>query len=210
MTRSVRELLVAGLIVLGAGASPAVAQTGALVGAVPDVPANLEVPAGFVVYSKGQATGTQNYVCLPAAAGGVVWRFVSPTATLFVPILGFQAQLASHFLSPNPDEGGVARATWQHSVDSSRVWARALPEHVSTDPLFVEAGAIPWLLLDVVGTEAGPDGGTFLSQAAYIHRLNTSGGIAPATGCSQATDIGAVKLVPYTADYFFYKPRRPR
>ena len=210
MTRSVRQLLVAGLIVLGAGSSPAMAQTGALVGGVPDVPGNLEVEAGFVLFSKGHAIGTQNYVCLPAANGGVAWKFVAPTRDLSVPVFGFQAQLATHFLSPNPDEPGLARATWQHSIDSSRVWAKATPEHTSTDPHFVEAGAIPWLLLDVVGTEAGPDGGTFLSQTAFIQRLNTSGGVAPATGCSQATDIGAVKLVPYTADYFFYKPRRPR
>jgi len=30
-------------------------------------------------------------------------------------------------------------------------------------------------------------------------------GIAPATGCVQATDVGKRALVPYTADYFFYK-----
>ena len=210
MLTSVRQLLTAGLIVLGAGVSPALAQTGSFVGGVPDVPSNLEVEAGFVLYSKGHAIGTQNYVCLPAAGGGVAWKFVAPLATLFVPVLGFQAQLATHFLSPNPDEPGIARATWQHSVDSSRVWAKATPEHTSIDPNFVAPGAIPWLLLDVVGQEAGPDGGTFLSQAAFIQRLNTAGGQAPTTGCSQTTNIGAVALMPYTADYFFYKPRRAR
>ena len=207
MTTNVRQLLAAGLIVLGTGASPALAQTGSLTGGVPEVPSNLEVEAGFVLYSKGHAIGTQNYVCLPTATG-VAWKFVAPQATLYVPVLGFQAQLATHFLSPNPDEPGFARATWQHSVDSSRVWAKATPEHTSTDPNFVAPGAIPWLLLDVVGQEAGPDGGTFFAQAAFIQRLNTSGGQAPATGCSQATNIGAVTLVPYTADYFFYKARR--
>jgi len=38
----------------------------------------------------------------------------------------------------------------------------------------------------------------------YIQRVYTSGGIAP-TGCAQATDVGTRALVPYTADYFFYK-----
>jgi len=209
MITNVRQLFAAGLIVLGAGASPALAQTGSVI-AVPEVPSNLEVEAGYVVYSKGQATGTQNYVCLPTAAGGVAWKFVAPQATLYVPVLGLQAQLATHFLSPNPDEPGLARATWQHSIDSSRVWARATPEHTSTDANFVAPGAIPWLLLDVVGQEAGPDGGTFLSQAAFIQRLNTAGGQAPATGCSLPANVGAVALVPYSADYFFYKPRRTR
>ena len=209
MITNVRQLLAAGLIVLGAGASPALAQTGSLIGGVPDVPSNLEVEAGFILYSKGHAIGTQNYVCLPAATG-VAWKFVAPQATLYVPVLGLQAQLATHFLSPNPDEPGVARATWQHSIDSSRVWAKATPEHTSTDANFVEPGAIPWLLLDVVGQEDGPDGGTFLSQAAFIQRLNTHGGQAPTTGCSVAANVGTVVLVPYTADYFFYKPRRQR
>jgi hypothetical protein len=83
------------------------------------------------------------------------------------------------------------------------VWARALRS--STDPNYVEAGAIPWLLLTVTGAEAGPSGGSFLTQTAYIHRLNTSGGAAPSTGCALTSDIGALALVPYAADYFFYK-----
>jgi hypothetical protein len=76
----------------------------------------------------------------------------------------------------------------------------------STDPNFVEAGAIPWLLLKVVGAVEGPDGGSVLTQAAFIQRVNTSGGAAPAGGCGRTTDIGARALVPYGADYFFYKP----
>jgi hypothetical protein len=34
--------------------------------------------------------------------------------------------------------------------------------------------------------------------------LNPDGGVAPATGCSVATDVGAKAFMPYTADYFFY------
>jgi hypothetical protein len=44
----------------------------------------------------------------------------------------------------------------------------------------------------------------------YIQRLNTSGGIAPQTGCALATDIGRIALVPYAADYFFYRADRHR
>jgi hypothetical protein len=44
-----------------------------------------------------------------------------------------------------------------------------------------------------------------MTQTAYIHRLNTSGGAAPSTGCALTSDIGALALVPYAADYFFYK-----
>ena len=44
-----------------------------------------------------------------------------------------------------------------------------------------------------------------LTPAKFIQRLNTSGGIMPAAGCMQPTDVGAVALVPYTADYYFFK-----
>ena len=44
-----------------------------------------------------------------------------------------------------------------------------------------------------------------LSKTTFIQRVNTEGGIAPATGCEQATDIGKKVFVPYTADYIFYK-----
>jgi len=56
-----------------------------------------------------------------------------------------------------------------------------------------------------VGALAGPTGGDKLTGTTFIQRVNTSGGVAPATGCSALTDIGAKAFVPYTADYFFYK-----
>lgn len=34
--------------------------------------------------------------------------------------------------------------------------------------------------------------------------LNTSGGVAPSTGCSQLANVGAKAFVPYKADYLFY------
>jgi hypothetical protein len=34
--------------------------------------------------------------------------------------------------------------------------------------------------------------------------VNTSGGLAPATGCSQASDVGKKAFIPDTADYFFF------
>jgi hypothetical protein len=36
-----------------------------------------------------------------------------------------------------------------------------------------------------------------------IQRVNTTGGLAPTSGCG-ATTVGAVADVPYTADYYFY------
>ena len=162
----------------------------------PQVPTELEAPEGSRLFPTLHAVGTQNYVCL---AAGQPWTFVGPQATLFDED---REQKATHYLSPNPDEGGTARATWQHSRDTSAVWARAIAS--STDPAFVKPGAVAWLLLEVVGREPGPTRGRRLFRAKYIQRVNTSGGVAPGTGCSQATD-GSTVLVPYTTDYYFYK-----
>jgi hypothetical protein len=179
-------------------AAPAAAHAQA---APPAVPANLEVPSGHLAFRADHAVGTQNYICLRTDKG-YAWAFYGPQATLFD---AAGVQQATHFLSPNanPADNGAARATWQHSADTSAVWAAAVQS--STDPNFVEPGAIPWLLLRVVGTQAGPDGGDALAVATYIQRVNTSGGIAPAAGCGRAADVGKKALVPYQTDYVFYR-----
>lgn len=93
------------------------------------------------------------------------------------------------------------RATWQHSQDTSRVWAKIIGS------VTVTPNAIAWLLLQVkdVGALAGPTGGRKLTGTTFIQRVNTSGGLAPATGCNSSADLGNKAFVPYTADYVFYK-----
>jgi SAM-dependent methyltransferase len=171
--------------------------------AVPPVPANLEVPAGNELFLATRAVGTQNYVCITTAKRTVGWKFLGPQATVFVDVDGGVPQQATtHFLSMNPTEV-LARPTWQHSVDTSKVWGRVRAS--SADPNYVAPGAIPWLLLETAGAEFGPTGGGFMTQTTFIQRVNTSGGIAPSTGCTNDDQIGAVALVPYTTDYFFYR-----
>ena len=166
----------------------------------PSIPPTLVVPAGNKAFLVGHAIGTQNYMCLPAAnPAGVSWINVGPQATLFA---DNGRQIITHFLSPNPDEGGIARATWQHSRDTSAVWAVT-----SADPVVVDPGSIPWLQLHFVGRADGPTGGDILAQTTYIQRLNTVGGRAPTTGCAGSSDVGKRGFVPYEADYVFYKPR---
>jgi hypothetical protein len=164
----------------------------------PPVPGNLEVEAGNEPYLLMHAVGTQNHICLPRASGtGLGWAFFGPQATLADPA---GQQFATHFLSGNPIEGGTPRATWQHSRDTSATWALATA--TSLDPNYVAAGAIPWLRLQVVGNQDGPSGGYKLSHTTFIQRVNTVGGVAPATDCAT---IGAKLLVPYEADYVFYR-----
>lgn len=167
---------------------------------VPAVPDNLKVQDGAKVFLVGHAVGTQNYICLPTGSG-VAWSLFTPQATLFDDT---HEQIITHFFSPNP-ETGIIRATWQHSHDTSTIWAALAPDGASSDPQFVALGAIPWLLLNVEKFRDGPTGGDKLSDTIQVQRLNTSGGVAPATDCASLTDVGRKAFVPYTADYFFYK-----
>jgi hypothetical protein len=169
-------------------------------GTAPPVPTAVQVEAGNKLFLVGHGVGTQNYVCLPSGTG---FKFVlfTPQATLF----SEGEQVTTHFFSPNPAEGGTTRATWQASRDTSTVWGQVKPGNASSDPAFVAPGAIPWLLVTQVGSQGGPDGGDTLTGTTFIQRLNTAGGVAPATGCSSPADVGRQAFVPYTADYFFYK-----
>jgi hypothetical protein len=172
---------------------------------VPQVPPAIQVPSGNVPYLKGAAVGTQNYVCRNTPTG-VAWTLFGPQATVFITYRLFQTeirqQIMTHFLSANPDEGGLPRPTWQSSLDTSAVWGEVAAS--STDPAYVAPGAVAWLLLKVVGTEPGPAGGNSLKQTTFIQRVATSGGVAPAAGCTAST-LGATVLVPYATDYYFYK-----
>src|SRR5262245_56072520 len=173
----------------------------------PTVPPEIQVPAGNIAFLKGSAVGTQNYICL-ASSSGFAWKFIGPQATLFVNYKWINGevsqQITTHFLSPNPFEKGTPRPTWQASGDTSAVWAKAIG--TVTVPSVVPA--IPWLLLEVVGAQAGPTGGDLLTPATFLQRVNTSGGVMPSTGCTQSSEVGNTEFVPYTADYFFYKANR--
>jgi hypothetical protein len=151
------------------------------------VPAGLQVPAGNEAFLEGYAIGTQDYICLPSG-----WTFFGRQATSFNE---HDEQIITHFLSPNPFENGTPRVTWQDSEDTSKIWG------LTTASVVVEPDAIPWLLLEVVGAQDGPTGGDELSETTFVQRLNTVGGVTPST----ASTVSMMALVPYSAEYFFYK-----
>jgi hypothetical protein len=187
---------------------------------VGNVPFNITVPAGNHAFLVGHGVGTQNYVCAPSAASptGVAYALFTPQATLFS---DDSKQLITHFFSPSPSETntnpavvapGAIRVTWQHR-DTSIVWGKVRPADptvpgdigdASTDAAFVAKGAVAWLKVTATATQEGPTGGDTLKNVTFIQRLNTSGGLAPSTGCSTPTDVGHQAFVPYKADYFFY------
>lgn len=182
-----------------------VAQFTGMAQSTTPVPASIEVPAGHVLHVRTKATGTQNYICLMGETGPA-WKSLGPQATLFVNIQWFgtelEQQVATHYLSMNPEENGLARATWQHSIDSSTVWAKAIG--TSSDAPWVAEGAIPWLLLQVTGVSRRANRGGALAGTTYIQRINTEGGVAPGSGCGETT-VGTVAMVPYRTEYLFYR-----
>ena len=185
----------------------------------PITPAIITPPPGNSAFLVGHATGTQGYVCLPTSTGSSTasWtvKGARPEATLFQSFFGRDFQIITHFLSPNENPNDAATrplpfgsATWQSSFDTSKVWAQVLHSNAipaGSDPSCPNAGSIACLLLESVGSQQGPGGGNFLSNTTFIQRLNTKGGSAPNEGCSTSADVGNQVLVPYTADYFFFR-----
>ncbi len=142
---------------------------------------NLQVPAGNKVAFHAYAEGVQIY-----RWDGASWTFVAPEAVLFTRPGG--GVVGTHYAGP----------TWE-STSGSTV-AGAVMKRCEPDPT-----AIPWLLLRAASTTPGPDGGDRLTATTYIQRVNTTGGLPPTSPCD-ATTVGAMATVPYTSDYYFYRP----
>jgi hypothetical protein len=179
----------------------------------PATPTDITPPEGNSAFLVGHAFGTQGYTCLPSATGVPSWTVnpARPEATLFTNVFGQPFQIITHFLSPDANPNPVTapnplppggNATWQSSLDSSRVWAVAIgkPVIAGTDSSCPNSGAIPCLLLQSIGNQQGPTGGRLLAKTTFVQRLNTNGGAAPTSVCT----VGQTQLMPYTADYYFF------
>jgi hypothetical protein len=146
-----------------------------------DVPDTLQPPAGEVVSLVLPATGVQVYECRAGTGGSPAWAFVAPEADLF----DRQGKRVGHH-----DAG----PRW-HLADGSVV-VGAVKQRADAP----QAGAIPWLLLSA--RAEGPQGTA--ASITHIQRIHTTGGLAPASGCS-ADKLGASARVAYTADYYLYR-----
>jgi hypothetical protein len=100
----------------------------------------------------------------------------------------------------------ILRNLSRTSSATSTIWAKLEKAATfDTDPTFVKKDAVAWLLLDVVNHQDGPNGGATLSKTQFVQRVNTTGGLAPSTGCASPADAGNDAFVHYTADYVFYR-----
>jgi len=168
----------------------------------PAVPDRLQVEEGNEAFLIGHAFGSQDYVCA-ASGSGVAFVLTTPEAVLFD---NPAHRVINHFFSPNPGEGGTIRATWQSTRNSSVFWGKLdKAATFDTDPDFVSKDAIAWVLLSRAGVLEGSGNGDNLAAATFVQRVNTVGGLAPSIGCNSPDDITKTAIVPYEADYVFYR-----
>lgn len=151
----------------------------------PTVDMSIVVPAdGGVVILHAAGAGTQNYACTVVVDGGTTWTLTGPSATLS----DCNGNVIGHHFA---SDGGANYPEWQ-TTDGTYVVGEKIG-HYTPDG---GAESVPWLLLQEYSTS----GTGTLSQAAYIQRLFTDGGVAPGPGC----DAGDTLQVPYGAQYYFY------
>jgi hypothetical protein len=153
------------------------------------IPAEIELPInspyGNSRIATYYATGVQKYKAQQKAGsetGVYEWVFVAPQADLFDVT---NKKLGTHGAGPH----------WALSATDS-IFAQHFTPTKTASP---DANSIPWLLL-MPKTGTTPTG--IFSSVAYIQRIATKGGKAPATApasLSQTVDI------PYTAIYRFSK-----
>ena len=178
---SSRHLLVARLCIAALAALSIAVSAQASDKRAPEVPAGLEAPGGTNKVSfHTYAVGVQIYraTLSPAYPPTLVWTFVAPEAVLFDSdsnVVGF------HYAGP----------TWESNSGSRVVGARVAGATLSPND-------IPWLLLRAVST----DGPGIFGSATYIQRVNTDGGVMPA---SPPTQLNEEVRVPYTTEYYFYR-----
>ncbi|BCJ50624.1 hypothetical protein Asp14428_20990 [Actinoplanes sp. NBRC 14428] len=138
---------------------------------IPGIPSAIRPPKGSRPIGAYVVTkGTQTYKC----TGGVFTGASTPEAAL----VGTGGKI-HHFAGPS----------WQSERDGSLVTATKTAESP-------RKGTIAELLLTV----NSHTGSGILSKAAYINRLYTSGGVAPAGSCTD----GSTTAVPYGAVYVFW------
>jgi hypothetical protein len=182
MTRRVPALLAAVALVAGCATHPAAPPA---IAAPADVPAALQPAAGQEPFLEVHASGVQVYECAaPADAPAAwAWQFKGPEATL-TDARG--AVVGRHFGGPS----------WASS-DGATVVGKVAASAPSP-----ERGSIPWLLLTIKSHE----GAGLLAATSSVQRLDTEGGVAPATACG-AGNAHQVERVGYTATYVFWRAK---
>ncbi len=136
---------------------------------------NLRTPKGYAVAFEAETLPTSVQIYTCSAG---TWSGPDPDA-----LVSGAGLIIHHYKGP----------TWE-ATDGSIVHGSNAKHFAAPKP-----GAVDWPELDAT---AGT--GKF-ARVRFIHRIKTSGGVAPAAGCD-AAHAGRELRVPYTATYVFYVP----
>ncbi len=181
---AIGAVLALGIVLLGTSVAKAQAKDAPQKEVAPDVPDSIQAPAGEDVVLLAHATGSQIYICQPAADGKFGWTLKGPDAELHD---RKDKVIGQHSVGP----------AWKLK-DGSEVTGKAVAHVDALDP-----SSIPWLLVKVVSHA----GNGMLTNVTTIQRVHTHGGQPPAEGCD-APHKGDETKSSYTADYYFYAPAK--
>ena len=171
--------------------NPVISESGSAIEnkeiAAPEVPDIIAVPDGNKVLWVSYASGVQIYEVTYNAfdPNHFAWTLVGPEAILYEKP-NFKKATGAHYVGP----------TWVTTTGENAgkfVMGGLINSHTE------DASAIPWLLLHAMPV----DDPYYYSEVTYIHRLYTTGGLAPTTPAT-ADNLGERRDVPYTAAYYFY------
>ncbi len=146
----------------------------------------LRIPDGQSLLLSAHAEGVQIYTAKPkaGATSAFEWVLKAPRATLFDPD---HKKIGTHLAGP----------TWELSDGSKVVGMQPPKQRVDA----MSPKDVAWLLLEAKSHE----GSGLLSRVSFIMRVDTSGGVAPATA---PTKEGQEAQVKYSATYLFLTPVR--
>jgi hypothetical protein len=148
----------------------------------PAMPQALMPQGQAQLFLRLRADGSQVYTCQQGMDGTWAYALKAPDARLY----DDQCRVVgTHFAGP----------TWAITADGSQVAAKKAAEAPAPG-----GGAVPWLLLTATSSSATG----MLANVSHVQRVETSGGLAPATGCDAAR-AGQELPVPYTATYLYYR-----
>ncbi len=152
----------------------------------PVPPSDKTVPVGARLQITALGEGVQIYTCT-RKSDVLAWTYQAPEARLLDPAT--HAQLGTHGAGP----------MWKWK-DGSAISGKVIVSQAALEP-----NSAPWLLLAAspLGEQKG-----MLSTVIYVRRSETSGGLAPASGCDDAHE-GQLVRTPYHALYTFYSGDTP-
>jgi len=161
-------------------AMPAVAAVSPPGGITSSITASADEEPAFML--RGEGTHVFECKQLPSDPNRYAWFFSSPDATLYD--------------AGRPVARNAAENMFEAIGDRSTVTAsiRARQDGGSNN--------LPWLLLRAQSTA---DAGLFAGVTS-VQRVNTTGGVAPDTGCD-ANNVGKEARTAFKADYYFYRRR---